>query len=322
MMKNEYRRALILLRGSAQGCSGHVRLERRTIMGSMCFQVQTPTEYTSLRAALAGRDRRGYYACKLGELRRDGRGQAVLKCDFDPRNLCGRTLEQYQLIVVCDEAGEILLLGNVCGHAEMDWEKVRGALRETYEDGAASDTQAEAAQEGATEGGCADEADEAGEETIEEKTGKGETEAVSDEPEPEAESTENESDDGDEAEDLSGFIGAGEESAGDLLALDIDLPWPESAEPLRALFIYSPPLENAPDDEYVYIAADMPQESGYPYVAVGVRVENGAPISLRYALPDRWSEQSPAGMEDYQWFGDGNQGWWVHEIDVTPDGAN
>lgn len=318
MMKNEYRRALILLRGGAQGCSGHVRLERRTIMGSMCFQVQAPAEYTSLRAALAGRDRRGYYACKLGELRRDGRGQAVLKCDFDPRNLCGRTLEQYQLIVVCDEADEILLLGNVCGHAEMDWEKVRGALQEAYGDGAASDTQAETVQAGAPKGGCTDEAGEAGEEAAEEKTGEGETMSG----EPEAKNSGNESDDGDEAEDLSGFIGAGEESAGDLLALDINLPWPESAEPLRALFIYSPPLERAPDDEYVYIAADMPQESGYPYVAVGVRAENGAPISLRYALPDRWAEQPPAGMEDYQWVGDGNQGWWVHEIEVTPDGAN
>ena len=33
MMRNDYRRALILLRGNAPGYSGHVRLERRTLMG-------------------------------------------------------------------------------------------------------------------------------------------------------------------------------------------------------------------------------------------------------------------------------------------------
>lgn len=291
------------------------------MMGNMCFQVQAPSEHTALQAALAGRDRRGYYACKLGELKRDSRGQAALKCDFDPRNICGRTLEQYQLIVVCDGAGEIVLLGNVCGHVEMNWEKVRGALQETYEDSMPANIQAKTSQESAQEHRCTDAEQDADEEAGEE-TDKEETEKTIQMPDSESENAEDGADDADTAEDLSGFIDAGQESAGDRLALDIDLPWPESAEPLRALFIYSAPLENAPDNEYVYIAADMPQESGYPYVAVGVRVENGAPVSLRYALPDRWSEQPPAGMEDYQWVGDGNRGWWVHEIDVTPDGAN
>ena len=35
MMRNDYRRALILLRSNAASYSGHVRLERRTLMGSM-----------------------------------------------------------------------------------------------------------------------------------------------------------------------------------------------------------------------------------------------------------------------------------------------
>ena len=87
MMRNDYRRALILLRSNASSYSGHVRLERRTLMGSMYFVVQAPEAAENLRAALVGRDRNGYYACALGQFRRDSRGQAVLSHSFDP-GLC------------------------------------------------------------------------------------------------------------------------------------------------------------------------------------------------------------------------------------------
>ena len=106
MMRNDYRRALILLRGNAPGYSGHVRLERRTLMGSMYFLIQATSDCPVLRAALVGRGKDAYYACALGELRRDGRGQAALSYSFDPRNVCGRELEQYQLIAITCAEGE------------------------------------------------------------------------------------------------------------------------------------------------------------------------------------------------------------------------
>lgn len=37
MIRNDYRRALIMLRALEKGYSGHVRLERRTLRGNMQF---------------------------------------------------------------------------------------------------------------------------------------------------------------------------------------------------------------------------------------------------------------------------------------------
>jgi hypothetical protein len=124
-----------------------------------------------------------------------------------------------------------------------------------------------------------------------------------------------------EIPELQEMQSEGEHSAAELLDLDIDLPWPGDAEVLRPLFIYSPPLENPPDDDFVYIASPMPEESGYPYVAVGIRVENGEPVSLRYALPSCWTAEPPAGLEEYTWVGNGNKGWWVSESEIHPEGA-
>ena len=59
MMRNDYRRTLILLRSNAPGYSGHVRLERRTLMGTMYFLVQSPSDCATLRAARVGRGRDG-----------------------------------------------------------------------------------------------------------------------------------------------------------------------------------------------------------------------------------------------------------------------
>lgn len=316
MMRNDYRRALILLRGNAPGYSGHVRLERRTLMGSMYFQVQAPEECPALRAALVGSGRDSYFACALGELQRDNRGQAVLAYSFDPRNICGHELEDYQLIVIScasDERCEILLYGNVCGHAQLNWERVRTAVCGLYTDGIARSTPEAQADKPAThtavEGQIRQEIEELREE-IQDAQESGEDAGTEVREELE-----------DEISDAQGILSDGESSAAELLGLDIDLPWPGDAEVLRPLFIYSPSLKNPPDDDFVYIASPMPDESGYPYVAVGIRVENGEPVSLRYALPSRWTAEPPAGLEEYAWVGDRNRGWWVSESEIRPDGA-
>ena len=127
MSKNEYRRAFIMLRPAITGASGHVRLERRTMTGSMYFIVSGQGE--GWRAALVGQRGREYYAADLGELKRDGRGQLTLAYAFDPRSIDGRPLEGYQLIVVTQvtpERCQVALTGNVDGAYPLD----PGAVRE------------------------------------------------------------------------------------------------------------------------------------------------------------------------------------------------
>ena len=282
MMRNDYRRTLILLRSNAQGYSGHVRLERRTLMGTMYFMVQLPDSCETLRAALVGRSRDGnYYACAIGELRRDSRGQAVMGYSFDPRDICGRELEQYQLIAVTcagDAQCQIALFGNVCGHAEVNWESVRAVLCDLY--GGNAEQAAGARREGAQE------------RSIAQKRAPERKEA---------------SEDGEASRDAV---------AGDLLGVDASLPWPDAAEPLRKLFQTSTALKDAPDDQCVYVEAPMPEESGFSFVAAGLLAQGGALAAIRYALPAAWTEEAPAGLEDYAWVGDQNKGWWVTEVPI------
>lgn len=289
MMRNDYRRALILLRSNSQGYSGHVRLERRTLMGSMYFLLQTPPEAPGLRAVLAGRSREDYYACEIGSLQGGSRCQSMLTWNFDPRNICGRELEQYQLLLIVEEGGcEILLYGNVCGHADMNWDKVRMAVCELL---GQTDAPEDAVQETQTPVVAAEEpqmeeSDEKLSAPMEEETQPAQT-----------------------------------GPAGNLLAemgIDPDVPWPDSIDPVRTLFANGSIMENPPDDEYTYIAAPVPEESGYAYCAVGVRAENGVPVSVRYGIPMLWSEEPPAGLEEYTWVGDQNRGWWMIQTDVYP----
>lgn len=312
MMRNDYRRALILLRGNASGYSGHVRLERRTLMGSMYFQVQAPAECGPLQAALVGRGKDNYFACALGALSLDSRAQATLSYSFDPRNICGHELEDYRLIVVTraeDMDCAIVLYGNVCGHADLNWERVRTAVCGLYTDGIARGKADEPAAGAEVEHQIQEEIEELREEI---EDARSEDADVCREVREEV---------AEEIPNASELLSDGIQSAGEKLDLDMDLPWPGDVEPLRQLFMYSPPLENPPDDEYVYIAAPMPEESGYPYVAVGIKAEGGEPVSVRYGLPSRWSAEPPAGLEESTWVGSENTGWWVSETEIHPEGV-
>jgi hypothetical protein len=62
MIRNDYRRALILLRSAIRGMSGHVRLERRTLGGSMRFSVSGAGASDTLRAVLMRRGKGGWTA--------------------------------------------------------------------------------------------------------------------------------------------------------------------------------------------------------------------------------------------------------------------
>ena len=315
MMKNDYLRTLILLRSNAPGYSGHVRLEKRTSMGSLSFLVQSPDASATLRAALAGRSRGRYYACPLGELRRDARGQAALNYTFDPRNICGRELDAYQLLIVSrvDGGCEIVLFGNLNGHCDVDWAEVRRAVCALYDDSA---TRPPVNQLPVTppvppeRPGDAVTLPEFGGRPVVDESSTGDTgDAVTLPATDEVPIVTSQArDEGNAAE------GAADENALSRLGADDALPWPDALEPLRAAFGASAAVQDAPDNEYIYISMDGP-EAGETYL-VGLRAENGRVSTAKYAIPDRWNREAPAGLEDYTWQGDANRGWWVAEVDA------
>ena len=113
MIKNDYRRAFIMLRPAAAGYGGHARLERRTLTGSLYFIVTAPEGAGPLAAALVGRQGGDYYAAVLGEFTRDRRGQLTLAVPFDPRAIDGRPLEAYWWVAVADAASGATVLTEV-----------------------------------------------------------------------------------------------------------------------------------------------------------------------------------------------------------------
>ena len=137
MLRNDYRRALIMLRPLERGYAGHARLERRTLMATLCFTATAPGA-AALRAALVGWRGSDHFAAPLGALRRDSRGQYGLCASFDPRNIEGRELEDYQLAVIVDAGApcRLVLSGNVCGSTPVDWERTRRAACALFSPGA------------------------------------------------------------------------------------------------------------------------------------------------------------------------------------------
>jgi len=122
MIRNEYRRAFIMLRAVMPGYGGHVRLERRTLTGSMYFIITAPQGVGELAAALVGQQNGEYYAAPIGPLSRDRRGQLALAWQFDPRSIDGRPLEAYPWVAVVTTGGPcaLALTGNVEGSRTVD----------------------------------------------------------------------------------------------------------------------------------------------------------------------------------------------------------
>ena len=122
MNRNEYRRAFIMLRAAMPGYGGHVRLEKRTLTGSMYFIITAPQGVSELSAALVGQRDGACYAAPIGPLVRDRRGQLVLAWTFDPRNIAGRPLEAYAWVAIVATGGPcaLALTGNVEGARAVD----------------------------------------------------------------------------------------------------------------------------------------------------------------------------------------------------------
>ena len=127
MIREDYRRALIMLRSLRPGVSGHVRLERRTLFATLQFTV-SGTDGTPLQGFLLGRVNGKWQGAALGAFGAPRYGQAGLTVKFDPRNIQGLTLEQYALIGVAAQTAQgyiPLLFGNLNGSIECTLECVQ-----------------------------------------------------------------------------------------------------------------------------------------------------------------------------------------------------
>ena len=346
MMRNDYRRALILLRPHEQGYSGHVRLERRTLMGSMYFVISVPPGGGELCAALIRRDREDtYFSSKIGVLRRDGRGQASLAYTYDPRNIDGYALEDYILIAIVNRGAEncnLVLTGNVNGSQEVSLNNVRIAACEACGgernpacdlcppqnpgivipvppprpsqpslDQPASPNEPPAENPGVQIPALPPTDQPASpDEPPEENPGPqipmlpGPDSEIPPQPPTPIQPR---------GEDLPAAAGI---TAAQKLELDASKPWPGVSEQVRPLFSALPVRELMLNDGYTYVRAPMPAGSGYDHVNVGIRAENGKPVSIAYALPSRYSPEPPPGMEGYSWQGGASDGWWVIRTDA------
>ena len=323
MLRNDYRRALIMFRSLEQGYSGHARLERRTLMGTLCLTACAPGA-AALCAALAGRRGNDYFAAPLGALRRDSRGQYSLIASFDPRNIEGRELEEYQLLVIVD-AGDpcrLVLSGNVCGSVQMDWERVRRAACALFVPGAnaragqsaedqplpaedapaaeppSDNVYADApAAEPSSDNACVDAP------AVEPPSDSGFADAPAVEP-----PSDNAYADAPAVEPSSAAPPAAP-PAGEH-PLDPSRPWPQPFEAVRALFSGGEWMEEPPLAGYAFVRASLTDSSAAPWVAIGVRAEDGMPVQVVYAFPADEDETPPAGLEDCIRFS-GAREWWL-----------
>ena len=318
MQKNDYRRALIMLRSLMNGYSGHARMEIRTLTGNLNIRATVPQSAQSVRAALVGRRASLYFAHPLGNLRRDMRGQAVLSVNFDPRDVGGRTLDTYSLlalVTINDGVCELALVGNLNGSCENDWSRVRDVVCALYapqprtleEPPAAVPYSLERADGVVCEGDSCPvtfgerhngggnveeesiaERDNDRDESADENSDAGLVWDFTVEEEPESEEEEAETGEGEESSGASGEDEAQEEQRGD--SDEYEVP-----EVFRR-------------EGWSYARTMLPAGCGYAYAWVGMPDCGG---EICCALPGNFDTQPPVGLDDYQWVGDSGAGWWV-----------
>lgn len=350
MIREDYRRALIMLRSLRPGVSGHVRLERRTLFATLQFTV-SGTDGTPLQGFLLGRVNGEWRGAALGAFGAPRYGQAGLTVRFDPRNIQGLTLEQYALVGVTAQTaqGDVLLLfGNLNGSIECTLACVQAECARLFGTTAQDDPPAANSlpePEPAKGGGAP-----------EEQSAQPEEEPAADDldspapeaPQPESASSDDSppeadaldapaaSDETDEAFDAPAQSGEAQaQSSGDSPAEtdDLDAPaqksdvrsrlalsecaWPEALQELRAFFEAAEPVdEGIPLDGYAFARANLACVAGAEYCLVGVRAQNGRVDSVCYAVPAASGEvEPPAGLESYRREGD----YWVYCQDISWD---
>lgn len=324
MIRNDYRRALILLRSAVKGMSGHVRLERRTLGGSMRFSVAGAGAKDNLRAFLLRKGKNGWAATAMGALHVDNRGQAGLTWTFDPRNIEGYTLEEYPVVAVVqlgkNGAVEPAMSGFLGSSTEVDWVQAMSAARALYRRPADQSTVEAKQAAPETESPAGVEPVGGLPEALPGETG---TEAQPEAPEEQPEGAQSVEEAPSPAETQPEAPEAQTPETGEasrqpaclIMALDINTAWPETVEPLRMLFQQLPACSPFPADGYTFVCAPLPG-NGQAYSLVGVRVEEERPVSVCYGIPGTFAPEPPAGLDGYMWRGSGVNGWWVTFVDA------
>ena len=290
MQRNEYRRALIMLRSLLNGYSGHARLEVRTLTGNLNIRATLPQGAQSVRAALVGKRSALYFAYPIGNLRRDMRGQAGLSYNFDPRDVGGRTLEAYSLlalVTINDGGCQLALVGNLNGSTENDWARVRDVVCALYApEPRPEDLIPTPYGRSAEENDAACEGD-----SCPLNFGELIKDEVNEAPAAE-ENTQTEQDD------------SADETSDRGLVWDLSVPETEEEEAPAG---YETP-EIFRKEGWNFAKVSLPRGCGYEYAYAGMPACGG---EVCVALPAVFSAEPPVGLEDYAWSGGLGEGFWV-----------
>ncbi|MBQ8953812.1 MAG: hypothetical protein IJ048_06820 [Clostridia bacterium] len=332
MLKNDYRRALIMMRGLRQGVSGYIRLERRTLLGTLQFTVNGARTGENLYALLLYEQNGLWYACRLDKLGEPRYGQAGMVYRFDPRNICGRALESYALAAVAalrDGDCELILAGYLNGSVVTDWPQVRQAACQTLTSLSGTAQPQADAEEPVTEEeeepprvptispapreeppqAAAQEPTEVIEELVEVPPAI----PQSDEFDQPAESAEEarQAPPPDEFDTPARQEASPIQNAGELLGIDLTRPWPSNVEALRQLFQSSAAYTPFEADGFVLIRVPVAAGAGADHCVVGISAEGGRPSRVLYGVPSRHESEPPSGLDGYEWRGTGEDGYWV-----------
>ncbi len=331
MIRNDYRRALIMLRGLRQGVSGYVRLERRTLIGTMQFTINGAPQDVGLYGLLLYEQNGLWRACALDKLGPARGGQAGMVYRFDPRSICGRSLEQYRIVAVAGISGdmcELLLAGYLNGSFETDWPQVRQAACEALvpqnlHDLQPNEDDAAGVREAVPVPPISVGSEEPGEQVPLPSSDVFDQPAVAT-----AARTETlipaETDAFDipaHSEKKNVIIAAGKTNAPDQkgeaqamtdpYAPDTSHPWPGSIEPLRRMFQTLPAAHPFDMDGFTLVKAPIASTTGLDHCVVGISAEGGRPTRVLYGVPGHYAPMPPSGLEGYEWLGDSDNGYWV-----------
>ena len=287
MQKEEYRRSLIMLRSLLSDLSGHVRLERRTLMGTLTFAL-TGGGGPAYQGFMLGRVNGRTRGAKLGGFGEAVRGQSGLLFRFDPRNIEGLPLSRYEVVGVAKD-GQLALFGNLNGSVNWPLESLSDAVTRLF-------ARTQVTSPSVMELPAAEEAPPAVEhEDAPADAAQIVLSDVLDVPAQEAKQS--------------------APTALDVLGLAPDA-FPEGLGNLARLFAGKMRDSTLDVEGYVFVRSDMSAAPGW--CLIGLSADGGAPDSVCYAIPATDGQaEPPAGLESYQQVeGQDGTAYWVNCVDV------
>lgn len=134
MIKNDYRREMILLRPLEDGFSGFCRIETRVSRGSITYNIRASHGAGRLYAVLVGARGGRWQTAIGGEIRADALGQAGFYWELDPRSIDGLALENYALVGVATDGADahLVLAGKQDKGKQVDWAAVEQSVHDAF----------------------------------------------------------------------------------------------------------------------------------------------------------------------------------------------